>query len=156
GFTFLASFVIPDQLDLFYYHGIMVCFGFIGADIDISIGYYLVSSLNVVKASNKDGGDPQKKGSLLSDLAKKVKNIDGKVLGKDGKPMKPYHCVNFKDTSIENTGGCVDAMESGSVNDDVVKGFKPLPVANDTIQAAVGITFGKKPIPVVNVTENPT
>ncbi|GJS75611.1 zinc knuckle CX2CX4HX4C containing protein [Tanacetum coccineum] len=78
------------------------------------------------KALKKDGGDPQKKGSLLSNLAKKVKNIDGKVLGKDG-----------------------------SSNDDVVKGLKPLSVANDTIQAVVGITCGEKPILVVNVTENP-
>nr|GEY98228.1 RNA-directed DNA polymerase, eukaryota, reverse transcriptase zinc-binding domain protein [Tanacetum cinerariifolium] len=43
-------------------------------------------------------------GSILSELAKRVKNIDGKVLGKDGKPLKAYHFVTFgennKDTSV--------------------------------------------------------
>nr|GEW61889.1 hypothetical protein [Tanacetum cinerariifolium] len=35
-------------------------------------------------------------GSLLSDLAKRVKNIDGKILGRDGKPLLPYRCVKDK------------------------------------------------------------
>ncbi|GKD62682.1 zinc knuckle CX2CX4HX4C containing protein [Tanacetum coccineum] len=37
-----------------------------------------------------------KKGSMLGDLAKKVKNIDGKILGKDGKPLLPYRCIKDK------------------------------------------------------------
>ena len=31
---------------------------------------------------------------VLSDLAKRVKSFDGKLLGKDGKPLKPHRCVN--------------------------------------------------------------
>ncbi|GJQ92197.1 zinc knuckle CX2CX4HX4C containing protein [Tanacetum coccineum] len=43
-------------------------------------------------------------------LAKRVKNIDGKILGKDGKPLLPYRCVKDK------------VSPSVSVNDvDVVK-----------------------------------
>nr|GEX01010.1 hypothetical protein [Tanacetum cinerariifolium] len=34
---------------------------------------------------------------LLSDLARKVKNIDGRILGRDDKPMKPYRCVKWVD-----------------------------------------------------------
>ncbi|GKD06442.1 zinc knuckle CX2CX4HX4C containing protein [Tanacetum coccineum] len=34
---------------------------------------------------------------LLSDLARKVKNIDVGILGRDGKPMKPYRCVKWVD-----------------------------------------------------------
>ncbi|GJV45295.1 ribonuclease H-like domain-containing protein [Tanacetum coccineum] len=37
-----------------------------------------------------------KKGSMLRDLAKKVKNVDGKILGKDGKPLLPYRCIKDK------------------------------------------------------------
>ncbi|GJW08389.1 zinc knuckle CX2CX4HX4C containing protein [Tanacetum coccineum] len=46
------------------------------------------------KNKKKDLSDfIQKKVPLLTDLAKKVKNIEGKILGKDGKPMKAVRYV---------------------------------------------------------------
>ncbi|GJR48183.1 hypothetical protein Tco_1316286 [Tanacetum coccineum] len=45
------------------------------------------------KASLKKDGT---NGPLLSDLAKRVKNINGKILGRDGKPLLPYRCVKGK------------------------------------------------------------
>ncbi|GKD42947.1 hypothetical protein Tco_1267592, partial [Tanacetum coccineum] len=46
------------------------------------------------------------KGSLLGDLASKIWNIDGKILGKDGKPMVARRCVWFADTA--KVTGCGD------------------------------------------------
>ncbi|GKD00893.1 hypothetical protein Tco_1171167, partial [Tanacetum coccineum] len=40
------------------------------------------------RVKNKEGVEVRKPGFILSDLASKVKNIESKVRGKDGKPMK--------------------------------------------------------------------
>ncbi|GKA52477.1 zinc knuckle CX2CX4HX4C containing protein [Tanacetum coccineum] len=39
------------------------------------------------------------KGSLLSNLAGKIKNIDGKMISKDGKPMVAHRCVHSSDAA---------------------------------------------------------
>ena len=43
-----------------------------------------------------------KSSSLLSDLASKVKNMNTRILGKDGKPLMPYRCIsnNMEPTSL--------------------------------------------------------
>lgn len=43
------------------------------------------------------------KDSLLSGLAAKIKNVDGKILGRDGKVMKPYCTVKFADHVEESS-----------------------------------------------------
>ncbi|GKE59856.1 hypothetical protein Tco_1510223 [Tanacetum coccineum] len=53
------------------------------------------------------------KGSLLGDLASKIQNIDGKIFGKDGKPMVARRCVRFADTMKDNVCG-----DGRSVNND--------------------------------------
>ncbi|GKA21410.1 hypothetical protein Tco_0701399 [Tanacetum coccineum] len=45
------------------------------------------------------------KGSLLRNIAAKVKNIDGKILGRDGKPMVARRCVRFSETTKESACG---------------------------------------------------
>ncbi|GJR82990.1 zinc knuckle CX2CX4HX4C containing protein [Tanacetum coccineum] len=45
------------------------------------------------------------KGSLLGNIAAKVKNIDGKILGRDGKPMVARRCVRFSETTKESACG---------------------------------------------------
>nr|GEU52624.1 hypothetical protein [Tanacetum cinerariifolium] len=40
--------------------------------------------------------------SVLGDLARKVKSIDGKILGKDGKPMMPRCCISNLDVLKES------------------------------------------------------
>ncbi|GJS60017.1 reverse transcriptase domain-containing protein [Tanacetum coccineum] len=43
----------------------------------------------------KQNGKRKEKGTTLGNLAKRVKNIDGKIVGKDGKPLKmPFRNVN--------------------------------------------------------------
>nr|GEV63641.1 hypothetical protein [Tanacetum cinerariifolium] len=54
-------------------------------------------------AKKKNNGDSNETSSLLSELAKKVKNIDGKMLGKDGKPLKPYRCVKWAEPPSVNS-----------------------------------------------------
>ncbi|GJY49804.1 hypothetical protein Tco_0439760 [Tanacetum coccineum] len=49
---------------------------------------------NASRAKQNNKGDSS---VLLSDLARKVKNIDGIILGRDGKPMKPYRRVKWVD-----------------------------------------------------------
>nr|GEU42203.1 hypothetical protein [Tanacetum cinerariifolium] len=51
-------------------------------------------------------------GSLLSDLAKRVKNIDGKIVGRDMKPLLPYRCVKDK----VSPSVLVDDVAVGKVN----------------------------------------
>ncbi|GKB91941.1 reverse transcriptase domain-containing protein [Tanacetum coccineum] len=53
------------------------------------------------------------KGSLLGDLASKIRNIYGKILGRDGKPMVARRCVRFADTTKESVCG-----DGRSVNND--------------------------------------
>ncbi|GJW91016.1 zinc knuckle CX2CX4HX4C containing protein [Tanacetum coccineum] len=54
------------------------------------------------------------KGSLLGDLAGKIRNIDGKILGKDGKPMVARRCVHFSDTTKESVCGDVRSANTDS------------------------------------------
>ncbi|GKD91307.1 zinc knuckle CX2CX4HX4C containing protein [Tanacetum coccineum] len=42
---------------------------------------------------------------LLGNIAAKVKNIDGKILGRDGKPMVARRCVRFSETIKESACG---------------------------------------------------
>ncbi|GKB45539.1 reverse transcriptase domain-containing protein, partial [Tanacetum coccineum] len=74
------------------------------------------------KASLKNDGNM---GSLLSELAKKMKNIDGKILGRDRKPVIPYRCVKDKVTFSDdvavvmdnkNDEGEVGSFKSTSIN----------------------------------------
>ncbi|GJW44848.1 zinc knuckle CX2CX4HX4C containing protein [Tanacetum coccineum] len=107
------------------------------------------------KASKKNGGESRKKGALLSDLASKVKNIDGKMLGKDGKPLKAYRCVNAIQTSMDKANGVVDPMETKNDNSEV-GGMKPALFDTEINHAAVGITSEESPITMLDVgTENP-
>ncbi|GJY04716.1 hypothetical protein Tco_0370656 [Tanacetum coccineum] len=45
------------------------------------------------------------KGSLLGNIAAKVKNINGKILGRDGKPMVARRCVRFSEMTKESACG---------------------------------------------------
>ncbi|GJU81521.1 hypothetical protein Tco_1283886 [Tanacetum coccineum] len=56
-------------------------------------GFLSSSSMN-----KKDNGeDKTKKGSVFSDLASKITNIDGKMIGKDGKPLRAVRRVVFQE-----------------------------------------------------------
>ncbi|GJT63382.1 zinc knuckle CX2CX4HX4C containing protein [Tanacetum coccineum] len=57
------------------------------------------------KASKVGDNDLIGKGSLLGDLASKIRNIDGKILGRDGKPMVARRCVRFADATKESICG---------------------------------------------------
>ncbi|GJQ97961.1 integrase, catalytic region, zinc finger, CCHC-type containing protein [Tanacetum coccineum] len=57
------------------------------------------------KASKVGDNDLIGKGSLLGDLASKIRNIDGKILGRDGKPMMARRCVRFADVTKESICG---------------------------------------------------
>ncbi|GJR17230.1 hypothetical protein Tco_0965757 [Tanacetum coccineum] len=54
-------------------------------------GFLSSSSMN--KKDNRE--DKTKKGSVFSDLASKITNIDGKMIGKDGKPLLVVRRVVF-------------------------------------------------------------
>ncbi|GJW44994.1 zinc knuckle CX2CX4HX4C containing protein [Tanacetum coccineum] len=67
------------------------------------------------KTKKKDIRDSSSKAApLLIDLAKKVRNIEGKMLGKDSKPIKPYRQVK----AIENPI-VVEAMDADRAEDGV-------------------------------------
>ncbi|GJX65703.1 zinc knuckle CX2CX4HX4C containing protein [Tanacetum coccineum] len=78
------------------------------------------------KTNKKDIGDSNKKAvPLLSELAKKVWNIKGKTLGKDGKPMQPYRRVTFVEPPIvvetldvngDDIGGVVKDVSASNMN----------------------------------------
>ncbi|GJW82349.1 zinc knuckle CX2CX4HX4C containing protein [Tanacetum coccineum] len=57
------------------------------------------------KASKVGDNDLIGKGSLLGDLASKIQNIDGKILGRDGKPMVARRSVHFADATKESICG---------------------------------------------------
>ncbi|GJU44839.1 zinc knuckle CX2CX4HX4C containing protein [Tanacetum coccineum] len=64
-----------------------------------------------------DDGGSMEKSSLLGDLAGKIKNIDGKMIGKDGKPMMARRCVrSSKATKVHAYGGLED-VNSQKPND---------------------------------------
>ncbi|GJT23468.1 retrotransposon protein, putative, ty1-copia subclass [Tanacetum coccineum] len=84
------------------------------------------------KASLKNDGNM---GSLLSELAKKVKNIDGKILGRDGKPMIPYRCVKDKVTFSDDVAVVMD-----NKNDDgEVGSFKSTSINTENNHRAAGV-----------------
>ncbi|GKE08286.1 zinc knuckle CX2CX4HX4C containing protein, partial [Tanacetum coccineum] len=67
------------------------------------------------KTNKKGLGDSSKKAApLLTELAKKVQNIEGKMLGKDGKPMKPIRCVNSMEAPM-----VVETMDEIRLDDGV-------------------------------------
>ncbi|GKA62197.1 hypothetical protein Tco_0761716, partial [Tanacetum coccineum] len=82
------------------------------------------------KASRKDGVDLKKTGSKLSGLADKIKNIDGKILGKDGRPLKAHQVVKI-------ACGVVKTM----VNNVEVSGVdgESIPVAIDNNHDLAGV-----------------
>ncbi|GJU28793.1 zinc knuckle CX2CX4HX4C containing protein [Tanacetum coccineum] len=80
------------------------------------------------KTKKKDIGDSSSKvAPLLTDLAKKVRNIEGKMVGNDGKPLKPYRHVKPVENPfvVEDTyrakdgvaGQDVDASNLNVLND---------------------------------------
>ncbi|GKA15754.1 hypothetical protein Tco_0695501 [Tanacetum coccineum] len=82
----------------------------------------------------------------------RVKNIDGNILGKDGKPLKAYRCVNFVDNPKDATGGCIAAMDVVHTDDNAIKGVISPSVTKDNAHAAVGnANAGEEYIPTVNV-----
>ncbi|GJR37693.1 zinc knuckle CX2CX4HX4C containing protein [Tanacetum coccineum] len=84
------------------------------------------------KATKKNGGDTSKTGSLLSGLAKKVKNINGKIL--------------------DATGGCIAVMDVVHTDDNATKRVISLFVTKDNAHATVGnANAGEESIPTVNV-----
>nr|GEZ39729.1 hypothetical protein [Tanacetum cinerariifolium] len=62
------------------------------------------------KASRKDGVDSKKTGSKLSGLADKIKNIDGKISGKDGRPLKAHRVVNIACGVVETMANSAETM----------------------------------------------
>ncbi|GKE24758.1 hypothetical protein Tco_1436270 [Tanacetum coccineum] len=84
------------------------------------------------KASLKNDGNM---GSLLSELAKKVKNIDGKILGRDRKPMIPYRCVKDKVTFSDDVVVVMD-----NKNDDgEVGSFKSTLINTENNHGVAGV-----------------
>ena len=83
----------------------------------IDCGFTREMEQGFLNKSNKDTmRNSDNTGSVLSDLAKRVKSINGKLLGKDGKPLKPYRCVN--DKVVSNSLAEDMAPSSGVVDDD--------------------------------------
>ncbi|GJV99691.1 hypothetical protein Tco_1554943 [Tanacetum coccineum] len=73
------------------------------------------------RVKNKEGVEVRKPGFILSDLASKVKNIEGKVRSKDGKPMKAYRSVTFGEPSkgTHTTNGVDTGVDVGKADDGV-------------------------------------
>ncbi|GJU68813.1 zinc knuckle CX2CX4HX4C containing protein [Tanacetum coccineum] len=65
-------------------------------------------------ASKAGDNDLSGKGALLGDLASKIRNIDGKILGRDGKPMVARRCVRFADKTKESVSGDARSVNNGS------------------------------------------
>ncbi|GJZ03931.1 putative reverse transcriptase domain, reverse transcriptase zinc-binding domain protein [Tanacetum coccineum] len=63
----------------------------------------------------KDIGEGLKNDSLLGDIAKKVKSIDGRMIGKDGKPLRTVKRVILQDTINDYEVSMSDVQHS---NDD--------------------------------------
>ncbi|GKC27813.1 hypothetical protein Tco_1035107 [Tanacetum coccineum] len=72
------------------------------------------------KAKNKDGGK-EHKCSMLGGLAKRVKNINGKLVGKDGKPLVAARNVRDEDTKVStNAAATTNVVEQIVINTKVV------------------------------------
>ncbi|GJX58889.1 zinc knuckle CX2CX4HX4C containing protein [Tanacetum coccineum] len=95
------------------------------------------------KTSLKNDGN---KGSPLGDLAKKVKNIDGKIFGKDGKPLLPYRCV--KDKATHSVVADDVAVVKKHMKDDCEAGCsKPVSVDNENNHDTAGVTSDASDMP---------
>nr|GEU28759.1 reverse transcriptase domain-containing protein [Tanacetum cinerariifolium] len=95
------------------------------------------------KASLKNNG---KNGLLLSDLAKRVKNIDGKILGKDGKPLLPYRCIKDKVTPSV-VADDVAIVKENTKDDCEVGSSKPVSVDNENSHDDAGVTSEASDMP---------
>nr|GEU58849.1 hypothetical protein [Tanacetum cinerariifolium] len=82
-----------------------------------------------------DEGKSGKTGSLLHDLASKVKNIDGKILGKNGKPLKAYQSVQFADVDL-NSPVSVKGMSFPTKSDHVINVSANFATRNDGTMAS--------------------
>ncbi|GJW97299.1 hypothetical protein Tco_0179107, partial [Tanacetum coccineum] len=79
-------------------------------------GFLLGNKSSKAKLNKKDIGDSNNKAApLLSDLARKVRNIEGRMLGKGGKPLQPIRSVvhpmvaeTMDTTRAKQIGGCND------------------------------------------------
>nr|GFD24149.1 hypothetical protein [Tanacetum cinerariifolium] len=58
------------------------------------------------------------KGLLLGNIAAKVKSIDGKILGRDGKPMVARRCVRFLEKTTKSVCGD-DVIDASKVGDSL-------------------------------------
>ncbi|GKG61773.1 hypothetical protein Tco_0623490, partial [Tanacetum coccineum] len=58
-------------------------------------------------------------GSLRSCLVSRIKSIDGKVVGKNGKPMKPERYVQFEQPAM--MGENVKTKDDNSKNEDAFR-----------------------------------
>ncbi|GKC44258.1 putative reverse transcriptase domain-containing protein [Tanacetum coccineum] len=68
--------------------------------------------LNRSSKTSKDGDNELiGKGLLLGDLAGKIRNIDGKILGKDGKPMVARRCVSVAQPLTYDLNKCMVSEE---------------------------------------------
>ncbi|GJR16761.1 hypothetical protein Tco_0965288 [Tanacetum coccineum] len=105
-----------------------------------------------------------KNASIMGGLAAKMKNIDGKLLGKDGKPMKDYHnsmvmkynqattvvasCVNSSDYGI------ISVTNEGTTTVSITNAhMKPIQAAlvNETVLVADSNNSINKPAPNVEL-----
>ncbi|GJV25907.1 zinc knuckle CX2CX4HX4C containing protein [Tanacetum coccineum] len=85
---------------------------------------------------NHASNDLVLKGTLASGLVGKIKNIDGKILGKDGKPMT-RRCVRFSDAPKEDVSGVVQGKNDSNrevINPPEADILVPCPL-NDRDQA---------------------
>ncbi|GKF02458.1 hypothetical protein Tco_0029381, partial [Tanacetum coccineum] len=85
--------------------------------------------LNRSSKTSKDGDNELiGKGLLLGDLASKIRSIDGKILGRDGKPMVARRCVRFSETAKENASDDEHnvIIESSKVKSSSQAGAQPL------------------------------
>ncbi|GKB04505.1 zinc knuckle CX2CX4HX4C containing protein, partial [Tanacetum coccineum] len=79
-------------------------------------GFLLGNKSSKAKLNKKVIGDSNKKAApLLSDLARKVYNIEGKMLGKDGKPLQPIRSVVHP--MVAETMDTTRAEQIGGYND---------------------------------------
>ncbi|GJX91319.1 zinc knuckle CX2CX4HX4C containing protein [Tanacetum coccineum] len=70
------------------------------------------------KTKKKDIGDSSiKAAQLLTDLAKKVHNIEGKMVGKDDKPLKPYRTSKTDEGTVETSGTVVTSVLGGTTRE---------------------------------------
>ncbi|GKA42164.1 hypothetical protein Tco_0734824, partial [Tanacetum coccineum] len=68
------------------------------------------------KGNNKKD-EKKEKGTIFVELAKRIKNIDGKVVGKDGKPLKmPIRNVKTSVQGLADDNANVIGVE-GNVDD---------------------------------------